>query len=151
MQADTRLFGKIDIEDEKIIKMDQGIVGFPDLKHFALIHDIEGDDDGSSISWLQSMEEPAFAMPVMDPLLVKPDYNPMFSDEYLSALGDVSAENGLILVTVTVPTDLKEMSVNLRAPFVINTDNMQAAQIIVEDDLPVRFKIYDILNEKAGE
>ena len=36
----------------------------------------------------------------------------------------------------------------------VNTDNMKGAQIIVEDNLPIKFKVYDILKnkkEKAGE
>ena len=39
MKADTRLFGQIEIEPEKIIEMEQGLIGFPDLKHFTLIYD----------------------------------------------------------------------------------------------------------------
>ena len=37
MKADTRMFGKIEIEDSKIITLEQGIIGFPDIKNFALI------------------------------------------------------------------------------------------------------------------
>ena len=41
MKADTRLFGEIDIKDDKIIKLKEGIIGFPDLQNFTLIHDEE--------------------------------------------------------------------------------------------------------------
>lgn len=41
MKANTRLFGEIDIEDNKIIKLKEGIIGFPQLKNFTLIHDEE--------------------------------------------------------------------------------------------------------------
>ena len=121
-----------------------------DLKQFTLIYDAEAEDE-TSIKWLQSMDEPEFAMPVLDPLLVKEDYNPLFAEESLECLGTIGAENGILLVTVTVPKEVEKMSVNLRAPFVINTETCKAAQIIVEDDYPVKFKIYDILKEKAGE
>ena len=46
------------------------------------------------------------------------------------------------------------MSINLKAPIVINSDTMKGAQIIVEDDLPVKYMIYELLKlrkEKAGE
>ena len=36
MKAETRIFGTIDIEDSKIIKMEKGMIGFPDLKTFHL-------------------------------------------------------------------------------------------------------------------
>lgn len=151
MKANTRLFGEIDIEDDKIIKLKEGIIGFPDLKNFTLIHDEEKEGQGS-IKWLQSMDDPAFALPVINPLDVKADYQMIVNEEGLEPLGDITEENTFILVTITVPEKIEEMSVNLKAPFIINTDNLQGAQIIVEDDYPVKYKIYDILNKKkAGE
>ena len=41
MQITTRVFGEITIDDEKIIHFPGGIIGFPDLQDFALIHDEE--------------------------------------------------------------------------------------------------------------
>ena len=41
MKANTRLFGEIDIEDDKIITMDGGMIGFPFLQKFTLIFDEE--------------------------------------------------------------------------------------------------------------
>ena len=69
MRINTRVFGEIDIEDTKIICFPNGIVGFPELTDFALIHDEEKGPGG--IAWLQSMQETQFAMPVIDPLLIK--------------------------------------------------------------------------------
>ena len=57
----TKVFGEITIDDDRIIKFPKGIVGFPDLTDFALLHDSEKGTD--SIHWLQSLQEPAFAMP----------------------------------------------------------------------------------------
>ena len=37
VEVDTRIFGRIAIEDDKIIRFDHGILGFPDLKDFTLI------------------------------------------------------------------------------------------------------------------
>ncbi len=154
MQIETRLFGEIDIEDEKIIYFEKGIIGFPDCQKFTLIYD-EGEDGArKGISWLQSLDEPAFALPVMDPLLVKEDYNPQVEDEALEHLGNLTAENTYVLVTVTAKEDITLLSVNLKAPVVINTDERKAHQVIVEDDFPVKFPIYEILKakkEKAGE
>lgn len=151
MKANTRVFGEIDIEEEKIITFPGGIIGFPELKKFTLIHD-EEKGTGAGIRWLQSLEETGFAMPVMDPLLVKEDYNPEVDDELLKPIGDVTAENMLVLVTVTVPSDITKMTVNLRGPIVINAEEKKACQMIVEgEDYPVKYPIYDILQaRKAG-
>ena len=153
MKAATRLFGEIEIDESKIITFEDGIIGFPDMKKFTLIFD-EEKEGRPSISWLQSMDEPELAFPVMDPLFVCETYNPSVEDELLKNLGTIKEDNLYVLVTVTVPQDIKELAVNLKAPIVINTDTRKASQIIVEDDLPVRYRIYDILEEakkKAGE
>ena len=151
MKANTRLFGEIDIKEDKIIKLKEGIIGFPDLQNFTLIYDEEKEGKGS-IKWLQSMDDPSFALPVINPLAVKPDYQMLVNEEGLESLGKMTEENTFILVTITVPEKIEEMSVNLKAPFVINTDNLQGAQMIVEDDYPIKYKIYEILNKKkAGE
>lgn len=152
MKVTTKVFGEITIDDDKIITFPQGIVGFPELTQFALLHDSEKGTD--TIHWLQSIQEPAFAMPVMDPLLVSPEYNPEVDDELLKQLGNLTPEEMLVLVTVTVPKDLTKMSVNLKGPIVINAAEKKAIQVIVDgDEYQVKFPIYDILNanKKAGE
>ena len=151
MKVVTRIFGEVDIDEAKIIRFPKGIVGFPDLTDFAIIHD-EENGPSSAIRWMQSMQEPNFAMPVVDPLVVVPDYNPMVDDELLKTIGEVREDNLLVLVTITVPKDLTKMTVNLQAPFVINADERKAAQIIVDvEKYPVRFPIYDILQKMKEE
>ena len=146
MKVETRLFGEIDIEDDKIIYLEKGIVGFPDLKRFTIIFDNESkEEDQKSIMWFQSLDEPQFAMPVLNPSDIVADYNPTVNDELLEPLGDLKEDNLFVLVTVKVPKNLEDMTINLKAPIVINSDNRQGGQIIVEDDVDVRFPVYDIL------
>lgn len=151
MTLQTKVFGEVTIEEEKIITFPGGIIGFPDLTQFTLLQD---EDDGiDTIHWLQSLQEPGFAMPVMDPLLVKEDYNPEVEDELLKVLGEWGQDELLVLVTVSVPQELEKMTVNLKGPIIINGANRKACQVIVEgDEYKVKFPIYDILQaRKAGE
>lgn len=152
MRIQTKIFGEIDIDEEKILHFTNGIIGFPDLKDFALMYDAEKGEK-SNIRWLQSLQEPAFAMPVLDPLAVKPDYNPEVEDELLKPIGELNPDEMLVLVTLTVPKDITKMSVNLCAPIVIHTESRKACQIIVDNEkYPVKYMIYDILQKKkAGE
>ena len=151
MTVETRLFGEVYVGDDKIVTLPQGIIGFPDLQKFTLIFDSE-KENGGSIMWFQSLDEPQFALPVMVPTTVKPDYNPTINDELLKPLGELNEDNIYVLVTVKVPSNLRDMTVNLRAPIIINTDTLLGGQLIVEDeDLPVRFKIYDILKSNGGD
>jgi len=151
MKVETRIFGTVDIAEDKIIRFPKGIVGFPDLTDFALVHDEDNGPSGG-IRWMQSMQETNFAMPVIDPLTIVADYNPTVEDELLKGLGEFKDDNTLVLVTITVPKEIKNMSVNLQAPFIINADTRMAAQVIVDSDkYPVRFPIYDILEKAKSE
>lgn len=152
MNIKTKAFGEVEIADEKVITFENGIIGFPDLKHFTLLHD-EERGTSAGIRFLQSIEEAGFAMPVMDPLIVKPDYDPEVDDELLTGLGELTNENILVLVTATIPSDLTKMSVNLQGPIIINVEERKACQVIVDSEkYPVKFLIYDILQaRKAGE
>lgn len=150
MKLSTRVFGEVEISEDKILTFPNGIIGFPDMTRFTLMHDSEKDD--SSIHWLQSVDEPSFAMPVIDPLYVKEDYNPLIEDDVLSELQPLNEDNTLVLVTLTVPRDLKKMTVNLKGPIIVNTESRKASQIIVEDDdCSVKFPIYDILQKIKEE
>lgn len=148
MRVNTRIFGEIDIEEEKIITFEKGIIGFPDMKKFTLLHD-EDEGVNAGIRYLQSLDEPAFAMPVMDPLVVVPDYNPEVEDELLKPLGEIKDDSLFVLVTVSVPKEIEKMTVNLQAPLIFNADERKAVQIIVEgSEYKIKFPIYDILQER---
>lgn len=152
MKIITKLFGEIEVDEEKLISFPQGIIGFPEIKDFLLIHDSETK---GNIRWMQSIQEPAFAMPVIDPLTIKSDYNPCIEDELLKPLGDVKEEDLLVLVTITVPHEVEKMTVNLRAPIIINGENRRATQLIIDDEqYAVKYPIYEALKEakeRAGE
>lgn len=148
MLIQTKYFGEIDLTEEKIITLERGLFGFEEFKKYTILYDCE-KEGGSNISWFQSVDEPALALPVINPLLVKEDYNPVVEDELLSGIGEITEENLVILLTMTVPADIKEMSVNLKAPIIINADTRKGTQLIVENqDYEVKYKIYDLLKEK---
>ncbi|WP_099469204.1 flagellar assembly protein FliW [Konateibacter massiliensis] len=154
MTIQTRLFGTIGVNEEKKIYFENGIIGFPDMKNFLIIHDEEKKDE-IGISWLQSVEEPGIALPVINPLIVKPDYNPVVNDDLIAPLGELQPEEMLVLVTVTIPAKLEDMTSNLKAPIIINAETRKGCQIAVEnEDYLVKFPIYNILQtkqEKVGE
>mgnify|MGYP002727551396 CR=1 FL=1 len=137
MQINSRLFGEIDIEDDKVIDFKNGIIGFEEYHKYALIFDAE-KESSKSIMWLQSMEEPELAFPVADPTHIFSGYNPVVEDE--------------LLVVLTVPSDLTKMTANLKAPLVINTDTRKGCQIIVNnEEYQVRYNVYDYVQSLKKE
>lgn len=144
MTIQTRLFGEIEIDGKKIINFGDGIIGFDNLKQFMIIHDSEAEN--ARILWLQSLDETSFAMPVIDPLLVREDYNPTVEDELFKNIGEIVDGEMLVLTTLTVPADIKGITTNLKAPVIINPITMRGCQIIVDnEEYPVKYPIYDIL------
>lgn len=146
----TRIFGEVDIEEEKVLNFPNGIIGFPELTRFALIHDAEKEDKGG-IRWLQSLQEPEFALPVTDPLYLIDSYNPEVEDELLQPIGNVEKCDLLVLVAVSVPSDPAQISINLMAPVVINVTERKGCQVLVEGGYPIKFPVYDILQARKTE
>ena len=66
MLVNTKFFGEVDIADDKVITLPQGLLGFEDFKRFVILYNSE-KSSGNDISWFQSVEEQAFAVPVVNP------------------------------------------------------------------------------------
>lgn len=151
MLVDTRYFGTIDLDEKKMITFEQGIMGFEDHKRWALLYDIEKEDD-SAISWLQSLDDAGLALPVINPFCVMEQYNPTVEDELLKGLGEFKDEDLLVLLALTVPEDVEKITANMKAPFLINPDTARGIQVIVENqDYPVRFAVYEAVRRKKEE
>ncbi len=155
MLVNTRHFGQIDLDEDKILYFENGIFGFENCKKYTILYDDEGGDR-PDISWLQSLDEPALALPVINPLIIKPDYNPEVDDEHLIPLGNLTEENIVVLVSITVPDNVEMITANLKAPFIINSDERTGAQIVVENpDYEIKYSFYKQLQAykaaKEGE
>ena len=151
MLVKTKHFGEIELEEEKIITFDEGLIGFEDKKRYTILFNNESKSKGT-ISWLQSLDEPMLALPVVSPIVAMADYNPIVEDEVLASLGELNDENLVILLTLTVPSDLTKMTVNLKAPIILNADTRKGCQAIAENsDYVVRYGIYKELKEVKGE
>lgn len=149
MLVKTRHFGELDLEESKIITFEQGILGFEAYKKYTLLYDIE-KQDASRISWLQSVEEPSLALPVISPECILSGYNPIINEERIRTLGEIGTENLVILLTLTVPGDLTKMTTNLKAPILIHTETKKGCQIVAENpEYIVKYNVYDLLKNKA--
>lgn len=151
MKVQTKWFGEIETTESKIITLEKGIIGFEEDKKFTIVYEAD-----SNIMWLQSLENVSLAIPVIRPEIVMSDYDPIVEDELVNTLGtDIRNAELLVLVTLTVPSDIKMMTCNLKAPLIINVDTMKGIQLIADnDDYMVRYPIYDLLKdrkEKDGE
>lgn len=132
MQLQTTRFGQIAIDPELIFTFPSGIPGFPNEQRFALLS--IGLDDTPFI-WMQSIANPDLCF-----LLVNPD---AAFNQYAVTVGDVEAEQlqldqGAeiqVLCIVSVPNgDLRQATVNLKAPLFFNSRSKLALQSITDND-----------------
>ena len=152
MLVQTRHFGEVDLDESKIIHFENGILGFENFKNYTLLYDAE-DGKKPDVSWLQSLEEPALAIPVISPFIVKPDFNPSVEDELLKPLGEFTEDNIIVLVSITVPVVIENITANIKAPFIINPDTRKGIQVIIENtDYEIKYRFYDqLMDYKAAK
>lgn len=152
MQIKSRVFGEIEISENKIISFEKGLMGFEDNSRYALLYDSE-KQNGKGIMWLQSLEDANLAFPVIDPLNILTEYKPVVEDELLADVGEYSSDSELLILCVlTVPADLTRMTANIKAPLVVNTVTKKGCQIIVNnDDYGVRYNVYDYIQKLKKE
>jgi len=141
MKIDTRYFGTVDIEDEKILHFEQGLFGFEEYQDYTVLYDIEAGKE-SLFSWLQCVTEKGLAFPIVNPFRVKEDYDPIVEEALLEPLGECKAEDFLVFLLATVPSDASKATVNMKAPLVINVANRKGIQVIVENnDYEIRHRL----------
>lgn len=130
MKIVTRDFGEIEIDDNTVINIPNGILGFEESKRYTLISPL-GED--TFPMWLQSVDgvQPCFV--VYDPMLIYPNYSFEITDEEQALLKISEGTPYRCLTVAIVPDDYRQTTINLRCPIVLNTRDNIAAQVILED------------------
>ncbi len=146
MLVQTVRFGQLEVSDNKLIKMQKPILGFERLSLYCLVE----KEEFRPFLWLQSVEDPAVAFIVVNPLVFFPDYRIEVHSNELAELMISRPSRVEAYAIVTIPKDASRMSANLQGPILINTENNRAKQLVlVNSDYQVRHSVFDAL-EGAG-
>jgi flagellar assembly factor FliW len=130
MFIETSRFGKVAYKKSEVIWMVRSLLGFEGYKRFIIIA-INGQEP---FKWLQSLDDPNLAFLAIDPLFFMADYVIEVNPKDISLLGAKDVKNINTLVLVTIPNGQPDrMSANLQGPIIINSQNMQAAQLVLGD------------------
>ena len=131
MEINTVRFGKILVQEDKVLSFPRGILGFSKNKDFILFPHTEG----SYFFWLQSIEDGNLAFVVMNPQLVKPDYTVNIEAPVLKELNAQELTELEVMCIVTIPHNQpKKMTINLLGPIIINAKKRCALQIACSED-----------------
>lgn len=122
MTSSTHIdFGKLYFEE--------GIPAFAHLRFFHLVK----EESSSPIFSLLSLEDENISFWLVDPFSFFKEYEFTLKDQYKDTL-KIEDDTQVIVLNIATVRPNNEITVNLKAPIVINLDNKMAKQVILEDD-----------------
>lgn len=127
MVITTSRFGQLDVDAERLIVFEDGILGFPGQREYALIQ--TGPDSG--FYWLQSTGNAELAFVVCDPRLFVAEYQVPVKLEELECIGLGDAKDAQVFIIVNKVSEL--LTGNLQGPLVVNVVNRKARQLVLSD------------------
>lgn len=146
MEIDTKPFGTIEIDEDMIVTLQDGLLGFENREEFVII----GREEEQPFEWLQSVDDDSLAFVVCQANSVLPDYQLSILREDLQDIDASSEEDITVYLIVVVPEDPDEMTVNLKGPVVINSDNYLGKQVINQvDEYGVRHRLLDEIEDQS--
>lgn len=146
MELLTKAKGKIEIAEDRLLAIPEGLFGFEQYTKYALV-----DCEYEPFLWLQSCEDPNLAFLIVDPFLISSSYEPDIDDEALLKIGVEKPEDIIIMTIVTVPRDGSAITANFQGPLVINKSNHKCMQAILNDaKWSTKVNIVDALNSKGA-
>jgi len=135
IEVNTTRFGAVGIEADDILLFPSGLPGLDDLHHWVLLADAEND----ALAWLQSVSCRDIALAVVSPRRFVADYQVRISRSELNPL-QLEGESEAHVVVVVGKTELS-LTLNLKAPLIINLQRRLGRQVIVNDDQPLQFEL----------
>lgn len=129
LSFETTRFGRLEMPEDKVIRLQGGLLGFPNSERFALLD----HDEKSPFKWLQSIDEAALAVPVCDPKMFFPDYHIRIKRDELATLRVKSAAELVILVVLSLYDQPAEMTANLLGPIIIHAQRLIGRQVVLKD------------------
>ena len=127
MDIDTTRFGRMEVNEERILTFPRGLLGFPSHQRFALIQ--TGEEN--YFFWLQSVDDPSLAFVVTDPSIFFKDYQVALKEETQQEL--VLDDMGFAQIFVICNKVGDWLTGNLQGPLVINAQNRIGQQVVLND------------------
>lgn len=138
MELVTKYHGVKTYSDEDVIMFKKGLPGFKELKKFIILP-FEGNE---AFSILHSLEDTEVGLILVSPFTIASDYEFKISDTHIKELEIGNPEEVLVLTTVTLSSNVENMTTNLKAPIIINIKENLGEQLILDND---KYKIKEPL------
>lgn len=145
MKVLSKTMGSVDVADEHIINIPNGLFGFEEYTDFALI-----TSEYQPFVWLQSLQDSALAFLIIDPFIICENYEVDIDDRELAKIGITDPSDIMVFAIVTVPKDGGVITANLQGPLIINKKERKCMQAILTDSKwTTRHNIIEALRKKG--
>lgn len=135
MNVQTTRFGDVKIEADDILLFRGGMIGFEGEQHWVVL----ADSDNAAVAWLQSIHHPELALPVVSPRRFEKTYQVRVESTQLQDVQLKSMEEAHVLATLGMGDG--GLSMNLRAPIIINVARKLGCQVITFDEQPLQYEL----------
>jgi flagellar assembly factor FliW len=135
MLVHTTRFGPVAIEATDILHFPEGLMGLGDCHHWVLLADAQND----ALGWLQSTSRADVALAVVSPRRFVPSYQLRMARSELSRL-ELSSARGAHVLVIVGKND-QGITLNLKAPLVINLARRTGRQVIHSGEQPVQYHL----------
>ncbi|MCE9630625.1 MAG: flagellar assembly protein FliW [Planctomycetia bacterium] len=135
MRINTSRFGRIDVDAADILRFPSGLPGLEDCREWALLADASND----ALGWLQSTTRGDVAIAVVSPRRFVPEYQVRIPRSELSPLSLDDMRQAQVVVVVG--QNGRGLTLNLKAPIVINLEARTGRQVIASGELPMQYEL----------
>jgi flagellar assembly factor FliW len=135
MEIKTTRFGPLEVGAEDLLLFPAGMPGLEQCRQWVLLSDAGND----CLGWLQSAERPDVALAVVSPRRFVSDYQLRVSKVELEPLKLSDVRSAQVLAIVSKHG--ADITLNLRAPLVLNPDLRLGRQVVANGDLPVQYSL----------
>ena len=132
MKINTSRFGPLEIDAVDVILFPQGLLGLEECRRWVLL----ADASNANVAWMQSVERPEVALATVSPRRFVPSFRMRVARRELALLELADLASAKVLVVVGKRD--QAVTLNLKAPLVINIERSLGRQVITNGDLPIR-------------
>lgn len=135
MWINTTRFGRIEIDAGEQLHFPAGLLGLEDCRAWVLLADADND----ALGWLQSTARREIALAVVSPRRFVKGYQLRVAKSELAPLELAELRQAQVLVVVGKSET--SITLNLKAPLVINLPRCLGRQVIANNDYPVQHEL----------
>jgi flagellar assembly factor FliW len=131
----TTRFGDLEVYQEHLLVFPAGMLGLEECRQWVLLADTSND----ALGWLQSTERAEIALAVVSPRRFVPDYQVRVPRREIEAIELQDPSRSQVLVIVG--KNERSVTLNLKAPLLLNMERQIGRQAIVVNDVPVQYEL----------